>query len=90
MTTELTPKFVDLIPEEIEENILYVSFEYNVSFHLCPCGCQSRIIIPFGERGWEIKREGSLISFSPSIGNWYLDCKSHYFIIKNKIHWANT
>ena len=88
MITYLTPQFVELIPEILEEGILYVSFEYKVSLHYCPCGCGNKVILPFGQKGWEIKQKGNLISFSPSIGSWNLECKSHYFIIENEVRFC--
>ena len=42
----LNHKFVDKIPEEIEEGILYVSIPYETAIHKCCCGCGSEVVTP--------------------------------------------
>jgi hypothetical protein len=34
--------------------------------------------------------DGETVSLNPSIGNWSLPCKSHYWIRKGQIRWART
>ena len=82
-------QFVEFIPENIQEDILYISLEYKTATHLCPCGCMNRVVTPIGGDGWElIIHEDTIISLSPSIGNFRWPCKSHYFYRKNKIEWV--
>lgn len=81
----LKTEFVYYIPEDIEEGILYVSLEFQTSRHKCPCGCGNEIVVPFGDKWWTMTREEDKITFTPSIGNFYLPCKSHYYITKNEI-----
>lgn len=84
----LQHKFVDFIPEAIEEGILYVSFKYCTAIHKCVCGCGNEVVTPLSPTDWEITFNGKSVSLHPSIGNWNFDCKSHYWIIKNKIRFA--
>lgn len=85
MLTQLTPQFTELIPDVLEEGILYISEEYSVAAHLCTCGCKKETITPFCNGGWEIEINKDLVSLSPSIGNFNFDCKSHYYIKENQI-----
>lgn len=79
-------KFMDDLPHtcEMEEDIVYVSFEDNVSKHLCMCGCGELIVTPISPVEWSLVYNGRY-SLSPSIGNWQLPCKSHYFITDEKV-----
>lgn len=82
-------KFVDIIPHEIEHNVLYISLEYNVTKHLCPCGCGSEIVASLSPSKWHLSYDGETVSLTPSIGNWLHECQSHYFIINDEVVWAN-
>jgi len=46
------------------------------------------VVTPLTPTDWELRYNGKTVSLSPSIGNWSLDCKSHYWIIRNKVRWA--
>lgn len=91
---ELKPEFYKFIPTDLEEGILYITEEYQVSVHLCPCGCKNKIVLPFTflpkEMGqdriwWLMTKQGETVSFDPSIGNNQIPCKTHYYIKENKI-----
>ena len=56
--------------------------------HLCCCGCGKEVVTPLGPAEWSIRRSGNVVSLRPSIGNWDYPCRSHYFIINNRIEWA--
>ena len=84
----LTYKFVELIPDVLEDNILYVSLEYCTAIHKCVCGCGNQVVTPLSPKGWQLLFDGDSVSLSPSIGNWEFPCKSHYWIVKNKIKYA--
>jgi hypothetical protein len=88
---KLTSLFCKNIPDQLESGILYISEEYNVSIHLCACGCGNKTVIPFKDREdgmfWAMTRNGDNVTFRPSIGNWQLPCRSHYFITNNAIDW---
>lgn len=81
-------KFVEFIPDEIEEGILYISIEYCTAIHRCVCGCCNEVVTPLSPTDWEITFDGKSISIYPSIGNWNFPCKSHYFITKNNVRHA--
>ncbi len=78
-------KFVEFIPSALEEGIIYISTEYETAVHLCACGCKNEVVTPFSPTDWKLIFEGDTISLSPSIGNWSFDCKSHYWIYRNRI-----
>jgi len=83
-------KFVEFIPDIIEEGILYVSFEYCTAVHKCVCGCGNEVVTPLSPTDWELCFNGKTISLSPSIGNWSFECKSHYWIRKCNIEFAKN
>lgn len=85
----LKPEFVELIPDTIEHGILYISEKHGHVTFICPCGCGKTGISlkPVWDDGWDMTKNGDMVTFSPSIlqrGG----CKSHYFIRENKIIWA--
>lgn len=81
-------KFVEFIPDAIEDGVLYISIEYCTAIHKCVCGCGNEVVTPLSPTDWEITFNGKTVSLSPSIGNWNFACKSHYWIIKNQIRLA--
>ena len=81
-------KFVEFIPENIQEGILYISIEYCTAVHKCICGCGNEVVTPISPTDWQLTFDGKTVSLNPSIGNWNFECKSHYFISKNKIQHA--
>lgn len=84
----IQPEFVDLIPDVVEEGVLYISIPYATATHKCPCGCGEIIVTPIKPTDWEITWNGKTISINPSIGNWSIPCQSHYWIEENKIIWS--
>ncbi len=78
-------KFVEHIPEVIEEGILYISVEHYVAIHLCTCGCKNKVVTPISPTDWKLTYDGISVSIYPSIGNWNFNCKSHYWITNNKV-----
>ncbi len=89
----LQHKFVDFIPIQLEENILYVTMQYKTVVHLCPCGCGNKVITPITPTDWKLSFDGQSISLNPSIGSWNFPCRSHYWIIENQVvpssSWTN-
>lgn len=81
-------KFVEFIPDIIEEGVLYISIPYCIVIHKCVCGCGNEVVTPLSPTDWEIRFDGKTISLEPSIGNWGFECQSHYFIKRSKIHFA--
>lgn len=81
-------KFVEFIPDELEEGVLYISVEYATAVHNCVCGCGQQVVTPLSPTDWELTYDGKTISLYPSIGNWNFPCQSHYWITRNKIRYA--
>lgn len=84
----LQNKFVEFIPDLLEEGVLYVSMEYCTAIHKCVCGCGNKVVTPISPASWQLKFDGKSISLNPSIGNWNFDCQSHYWITESKIRHA--
>lgn len=82
-------KFVEFIPERIDEGILYISMEYATATHKCVCGCSNLVVTPIAPTDWELRYDGETVSLNPSIGNWGYECRSHYWIIKNEVYMAD-
>jgi len=81
-------KFVEFIPDFLEDGVLYISIDYCTAVHKCICGCGNEVVTPLSPTDWELRFDGKSVSLFPSIGNWGFECKSHYFIIHNKIRFA--
>lgn len=84
----ITYKFVEFIPDTLEENTLYITVEYGTAVHKCFCGCGTKVVTPLSPRDWKLIFDGETVSLYPSIGNWSLPCRSHYWIENNKVLWA--
>lgn len=83
-------RFVELIPDKIEDGILYISLDYGAVIHNCACGCGSEVNTPLSPTGWEMSYNGEAVTLSPSVGNWSFNCRSHYWITDGKIEWASS
>lgn len=81
-------KFVEFIPDHLEDGVVYISIKYCTAIHKCCCGCQEEVVTPLSPVDWQLTFDGKTISLNPSIGNWGLKCKSHYWISKNKVLWS--
>ena len=84
----LVHEFVDYIPDEIKEGVVYISIVYATAVHKCCCGCGNEVVTPISPTDWQLSFDGQSVSLFPSIGNWSFDCKSHYWIIHNRVRWA--
>jgi hypothetical protein len=84
----LKHRFVTSVPEQPEEGILYVSLPYRTAIHKCCCGCGHEVVTPFSPTDWQLTFDGVSVSLYPSIGNWSLACRSHYWIKRSKVSWA--
>ena len=88
MIHQITPIFVEEIPEKIQEGNLYLCMQYNALIHKCACGCGEIISTPLDRKqGWIMQYDGEEVTLSPSIGNGAYKCGSHYFIRGNKVIW---
>jgi len=84
----LQHRFVDFIPDTVEDGALYISIKYCTAIHKCVCGCGNEVVTPLSPTDWKLTFDGQSISLYPSIGNWNFECQSHYWITKNKIKYA--
>jgi hypothetical protein len=85
---KLRHEFVDLIPDSLEERVVYVSVKYATVVHKCFCGCGNEVVTPLSRTDWKLTFDGESISLNPSIGSWNLRCQSHYWIEQDSVKWA--
>lgn len=84
----IEPRFVEAVPKDREDGILYISIAYGTMVHNCACGCGAKVTTPIGPARWRFTYDGETVSVKPSIGNWSYPCRSHYWIDRNRIRWA--
>ena len=87
----ITFQFVEFIPKEqdLEDGVVYVSILYSTAVHRCCSGCGYKVVTPISPTDWTLSFDRDTISLDPSIGNWSLPCKSHYWIRRNRVEWAS-
>ncbi len=78
-------EFVDTIPENLKDGVLYISTKYATAIHKCCCGCGNEVVTPLSPAQWSLTFDGESVSLEPSIGNWNFSCRSHYWIRHNKV-----
>ncbi len=81
-------EFVEHVPENMKDGVLYISTKYATAIHKCCCGCGSEVVTPLSPVGWSLTFDGDSVSLEPSIGNWNFPCRSHYWITRNKVRSA--
>lgn len=84
----LRPEFVVFIPQILEPGVIYISEKYRTASHQCACGCGEKVVTPLSPADWRLTLHGDCVSLHPSIGNWNYECRSHYWIRRNKIVWS--
>jgi len=85
---KITYKFVKFIPEKLDDKTVYISIDFCTVVHKCLCGCGNEVVTPLSPTDWKLTFDGDSISLHPSIGNWSFKCKSHYWIIGNRVVWS--
>ena len=80
---------VHYMPKALEPGLLYVSVEFGSALHLCACGCGTKVSTPLGPSEWTLQETASGPSLNPSVGNWQIPCKSHYWIRGGEIVWSD-
>ncbi len=76
----LQHRFVETIPDEIEEGYIYITIKYCTATHKCVCGCGNEVTTPITPNMWQLTFDGKSISLYPSIGNRSFDCKSQFAV----------
>lgn len=89
ITQFLTHEFVEYLPDNISEGVIYISIPFATATHLCCCGCKKEAVTPISPTDWSLIFDGKTVSLNPSIGNWSFPCQSHYWIEKNRISWSD-
>ena len=83
-------EFVEFIPKERLEGVLYVSIPYATAVHNCFCGCGLKVVTPISPVGWQLTFDGETVTLAPSVGSWSFPCRSHYFIFRDTAVWAGN
>lgn len=78
-------EFVEFVPQDVEDGIIFISMQYRTAVHNCACGCREKVVTRFSPNDWRLTFDGISVTLYPSIGNWNFPCKSHYFICNNQI-----
>ncbi len=86
--TRLANSFIEFIPDELSEGVLYVSMTHSTATHKCACGCGREVVTPLSPTDWQLWFDGENVSLEPSIGNWNFPCRSHYHVRGGAIRWA--
>lgn len=86
----LDHRFITSVPDDLEPGVLYVSFAYDTTIHLCACGCRNQVVLPLDPTAWKLTYDGDTVSMSPSVGNWSFPCRSHYWIRSGKVRWSTA
>ena len=88
--TSLVHEFVEYVPAELAEGVLYISIPYRTAVHRCACGCGNKVVTPISPADWQLSWDGDTVSLTPSIGNWGFLCRSHYWIKGGRIRWSQV
>lgn len=83
----LAHAYVEFIPKEIDEGVLYISPRFNTATHRCCCGCGFKVVTPLNPAKWHLVDHGDTVSLAPSIGLGALACRSHYWIRRGRVDW---
>jgi Family of unknown function (DUF6527) len=81
-------EFVEFIPKERQDGVLYISIPYATAVHNCFCGCGLKVVTPISPVGWKLIFDGESVTLFPSIGSWRFPCRSHYFIRGGAVVWS--
>jgi hypothetical protein len=84
----MRPSYVEFIPKELQDGVLYVSKRFKTASHRCCCGCGTKIVTPLRPTEYELIEHGGRVSLEPSIGNWDHPCRAHYWIREDRVVWA--
>jgi hypothetical protein len=82
-------KFVEFVPDQLDDRTLYIAMQFATATHKCCCGCGHEVVTPLSPNDWKLTFDGVSVSLTPSIGNWNFPCQSHYWIRHNRVEWAH-
>ncbi|WKN46441.1 DUF6527 family protein [Tunicatimonas pelagia] len=85
---KLEHRFVEYIPKELDDEVLYISTRFKTVLHKCACGCGNKTVTPLSPTDWKLTFNGKSVSLYPSIGNWSFPCQSHYWVTENEVRWS--
>jgi hypothetical protein len=85
---DIRHEFVETIPEQLEEKVLYISISRRIALHRCLCGCSQEVATPLSPREWRLLFDGETVSLFPSVGVWGMPCQSHYWIRNDQVIWS--
>lgn len=88
--THIRADFVEYLPDTLAPGVLYVSRRFATASHLCCCGCGHEVVTPLNAAKWRLREHAGSVSLAPSIGNWSLSCRSHYWIDHGRVRWASA
>jgi hypothetical protein len=84
----LVPEYVEFMPSDLREGVIYISRRFELAIHLCACGCGYQTVTPFNHGNWwTLSVDGNAVTLHPSIGNQQFPCRSHYWIKGSKVEW---
>lgn len=52
------PEFVEFVPKELEDGVLYISIPYSTAVHKCACGCGTKTTTPISPARWRFTYDG--------------------------------
>lgn len=81
-------ELVERFPDDPQQGVLYVSMEFASAIHRCMCGCGEPVITPLTPTDWRVTYDGETMSLAPSVGNWSMQCQSHYWLDGGTVRWA--
>lgn len=87
----IKPEYVEHMPENLEEGVLYISGRFELAIHLCACGCGGKTVTPLGYDHWTLTTTSDgKVTLRPSIGNWSGEnpYQAHYLVTENEIQWV--
>ena len=82
--------YVDHLPlkRDMEEEKVYITNNRTQATHLCPCGCGTEILTPFGRGGYRLlENKDNSLTLSPQIE--HSPCSNSYKVYKNYIVWED-
>ena len=87
----ITPEFVEYISDnedDLVEGTVYITMKHGMVVFRCPCGCGGLSEFMLDPIRYRMEYDGENVSFYPSVGIPYLECRSHYWIRDNQVQWC--